>query len=60
MQEKMYKVVAYNRYSLGGYQEYYYRTEEKARERRVDLLVRLPEEYVVHIMKVDIRELKEV
>lgn len=49
----MYKVIAYNRHSLGGYQEFFYKTEEQARDKRVDLLVRLPIEYVVEIKKED-------
>lgn len=45
----MYKVIAYNRHSLGGYQEFFYKTEKQAKDKRVDLLVRLPEDYVVEI-----------
>ena len=48
----MIEVIAYNRYSLGGIQRFYFRgedAEQKARDKRVDLLVRLPEDYVVEI-----------
>ena len=45
----MYKVIAYNRYSLAGQREFFFKDYDKAREKRVDLLVTLPEEYVVEI-----------
>lgn len=48
-----YKVIAYNRHSLGGQREFYFNSEAKTREKRVDLLVTLPAEYVVEIRKED-------
>ena len=50
----MYTVIAYNRHNLGGYQEYFFKTEQQARQKRVDLLVKLPTEYVVEIKKEEI------
>lgn len=48
----MYTVIAYHRETLGGCQVFYFRVEnaeQRARDKRVDLLVKLPAEYIVEI-----------
>lgn len=49
-----YIVECYIRGSLAGYQSWYFQDEAKARDKRSDLLCRLPQQYCVDIRKVEV------
>lgn len=52
----MIEVIAYNRETLRGCQVFFFRgknAEQRARDKRVDLLVKLPAEYIVEIKQED-------